>query len=202
MGIFRRKEETLNEIELREAGLDTERGDSPKQERPDSPEVSSPPDPFDPWAGQLRRAMARPAVWDLVTSVHAPGIGGDTVEFATLPDGDLIIDTESGDGDLSPLADAVEKQLQPPYRVLARKEDDDVWGIAAREIDVVELHLDEGDEIELVENEGVTELRVDGEPRNEPIPELERAADTLGSDFVVQADRLDGDLWEIRVSAL
>ena len=197
MALFRRKpEETLNEIELREAGLDIERGDSPKQDRPDSPEVSS------QWADSLGRAMARPAMWDLVTSVNAPGIGGDTVEFATLPAGDLIVDTESGDGDLSPLADAVEKQLKPPYRVLARREDGDVWGIAAREIDVVELHLAEGDEIELVENEGVTELRVDGEPRNEPIPELERAGETLGSDFVVQADRLDGDFWELRVSAL
>jgi len=53
-----------------------------------------------------------------------------------------------------------------------------------------------------VENEGVTELRVDGEPRKQMIPELERAGETLGSDFVVQADRLDGDFWEIRVSAL
>ena len=88
--------------------------------------------------------------------------------------------------------------------MLARREEsaDDLWGVAARAIDVVELHFEDGDEIELVENEGSTELRVDGEPRNEPIPELERAGETLGSDFVVQADRLDGDLWEIRVSAL
>ena len=148
--------------------------------------------------------MARPAVWDLVTTAHVAGIAGDAVEFATLPAGDMIVDTETGDGDLSPLADEVEKQLKPPYRALARREEgaDDLWAIAARTIDVVELHLDGGDEIELVENEGTTELRVDGEPWNEPIPELERAGETLGSDFVVQADRLDGDLWEIRVSAL
>ena len=99
-------------------------------------------------------------------------------------------------------ADAVEKQLKPPYRVLARREDDDLWSIAARTIDVVELKFDGGDEIELVENEGTTELRVDGKPWNQEIPELERAGETLGTDFVVQADRLDGDLWEIRASAL
>ena len=206
MGIFRRrKEETLNEQMLREAGLD----------EPEPAEETSPPEPLDPYAGSypadatggivpasLDRAMARPAVWDLVTTVTAPGIAGDRVEFATLPTGDVIVDTETGDADLSPLADAVEKQLKPPYRVLARREDDDLWSIAARTIDVVELTFDGGDEIELVENEGSTELRVDGKPWNEEIPELERAGETLGTAFVVQADRLDGDLWEIRVSGL
>ncbi len=188
---------------LREAGIE----DQPAEDRPPKtlirtqaaiprtrPAASSPP----LWTGPWRR----PAVWDLVTTVTAPGIAGDKVEFATLPAGDMIVDTETGDADLSPLADAVEKQLKPPYRVLARREDDDLWSVAARTIDVVELSFDGGDEIELVENEGVTELRVDGNPWTEEIPELARAGETLGSDFVVQADRLDGDLWEIRASAL
>jgi hypothetical protein len=215
MGIFRRhKEETLNEQMLREAGIDPGGDTPPERDSQESDTVLAnepppAPDPFigtypadPPWSGYLTRAMARPAMWDLVTSVSAPGIAGDKVEFATLPDGDMIVDTESGDGDLSPLADAVEKQLEPPYRVLARREDDDIWGIAARTIDVVELAFDGGDEIELVENEGRTELRVDGEPWTQEIPELERAGETLGTDFVVQADRLDGDFWEIRASAL
>jgi hypothetical protein len=217
MGFFRRKpEETLNEQELREAGLSSDGDTPPLQSREDSPDsvTASANEPLDPyagtypadesWWGTLNRAMARPAVWDLVTTAHLGGIAGDRIEFATLPSGDVIVDTETGDGDLSPLADVVEKELQPPYRVLARREEgeDDLWSVAARTIDVVELHFDDGDEIELVENEGTTELRVDGEPRHERIPELERAGETLGSDFVVQADRLDGDLWEIRVSAL
>jgi hypothetical protein len=219
MSIFRRrKEETLNEQMLREAGLPPDGDTPPEQESPDSdtaPTNAQPPEPLDPYAGSypadpaggiipasLDRAMARPAVWDLVTTVPAPGIAGDKVEFATLPAGDMIVDTETGDADLSPLADAVEKQLKPPYRVLARREDDDLWSIAARTIDVVEFTFDGGDEIELVENEGVTELRVDGKPWNQEIPELARAGETLGTDFVVQADRLDGDLWEIRASAL
>jgi hypothetical protein len=225
MGIFRRhKEETQNEQQLREAGLSPNL-DSPglpdRQEpatasSPD-PEETGPPEPFDPlagtypadaalgrWPAYLTSAMARPAVWDLVTTVHVTGIAGDAVEFATLPAGDVIVDSESGDGDLSPLADEVEKHLKPPYRVQARREPsvDDLWAIAAREIDVVELHFDGGDEIELVENEGNKELRVDGEPYHQEIPELERAGEALGADFVVQADRLDGDSWEIRVSAL
>jgi hypothetical protein len=206
MGIFRRrKDETLNEQMLREAGIGEQ----------EPAEETDPPEPLDPyvgtypadqalgrWPGYLSHAMARPAVWDLVTSVRVTGISGDAVEFATLPAGDVIVDTETGDADLSPIADTVEKQLKPPYRVLARREDDDLWSVAARAIDVVELKFDGGDEIELVENEGTTELRVDGTPWKQEIPELERAGETLGADFVVQADRLDGDLWEIRASAL
>jgi hypothetical protein len=214
MGIFRRrKEETLNEQMLREAGI-AEDGDTPEPDapvEPDAPEELVTPEGFDPyagtypaeqWLGTLTRAMARPGVWDLMTTVHAPGVAGDTVEFATVPAGDMIIDTETGDADLSPFADEVEKHLKPPYRVLARREDEDLWSLAARVIDVVELKVDQGDEIELVENEGNTELRIDGEPSQQAIPELEHAGEALGSDFVVQADRLDGDLWEIRASAL
>jgi hypothetical protein len=226
MGIFRRrKEETLNEQMLREAGIAEDGDTPPEQNSPDSDTSSSnvpeatedadPPEPLDPYAGSypadptgaivpaaLDRAMARPAVWDVLTTVTAPGIAGDEVEFATLPTGDLIVDTETGDADLSPMADTVEKQLTPPYRVLARRQNDDLWSVAARTIDVVELTFDGGDEIELVENEGATELRVDGKPWKQEIPELERAGETLGADFVVQADRLDGDLWEIRASVL
>jgi hypothetical protein len=223
MGIFRRrKDETLNEQMLREAGIAPDLDSPGSENSPDSVTASSnepppdtetgPPEPFDPysgtypadhWFGALTRAMARPGVWDVVTTVRVAGIAGDTVEFATLPAGDVIVDTETGDGDLSPFADEVEKHVKPPYRVLARRDDDDLWSLAARTIDVVELKFDGGGEIELVENEGRTELRVDGEvAQQQEIPELERAGEALGSDFVVQADRLDGDLWEIRASAL
>ena len=212
MSIFRRrKEETLNEQMLREAGIAEEESAAEPAEPSEPEEESVQPEGFDPyagtypadhWFGTLTRAMARPGVWDVITTVHAPGVAGDTVEFATVPAGDMIVDTETGEADLSPFADEVERELKPPYRALARREDDDLWSLAARTIDVVELKLDEGDEIELVENEGSTELRIDGEASQQAIPELERAGEALGSDFVVQADRLDGDLWEIRVSAL
>ena len=41
--------------------------------------------------------------------MHAPEIAGDAVEFATLPDGDVIVDWEQGDVNLSRLAEAVEQ---------------------------------------------------------------------------------------------
>jgi hypothetical protein len=207
MGLFRRRrEETLNEQLLREAGLER-----PEQEWSDALPEPVAPEPLDPyagtypadeWLGAVQRAMARPGVWDHVLTVDAPQLPGDTVEFATLPKGDVIVDVEQGDTDLSPLADAVEQRLEPPYRVRARRQDGDLWTVAARQIDVVELPFDGGDELELVRQGDSSALRVDGEPWSGEIPQLERAGASLGDDFVVQAERLDGDLWEVRVSAL
>ncbi len=207
MGFFRRRSrETLNERLLREAGVD-----APHDAEPDQPESVS-HGPVDPYAGTYpaddvtgiwRRAMARPGEYDTVITVHAEGIPGDAVEFATLPGGDMIVDTEQGDADLSPLADAVERQLRPPYRVVARREGQDIWAAAARQIDVMNLDFDGGDEIELASQGGEIDLRVDGEAWNGRIPELEQAGEAAeGEDYVVQAERLDGTLWEIRASPL
>jgi hypothetical protein len=205
MGLFRRRnEETLNERLLREAGLDAPQEAEPEQQ--------ASPQPVDPYAGTYpaddllgiwRRAMARPGEYDAVVTVQAAGVTGDAVEFATLPAGDIIVDTEQGDADLSPFADGVEKHLRPPYRVVARRQDGDLWSAAARQIDVIELDFDQGDEIELASQGGEIDLRVDGEAWNGRIPELEQAgAAAEGEDYVVQAERLDGTLWEIRASPL
>ena len=127
--------------------------------------------PFDPYAGTYpaqhafgayTRAMARPEQWDVYLTVEAPSIAGDAVEFATLPEGDLIIDEEQGDADLSPLADAVEQRLQPPYRAVGRRQDGALWAVAARRIDVRRLERD-GDEFESLDGYTVTRgQRLDG----------------------------------------
>ena len=192
MGFFRRREKTQNEILLHEVGLD-----HPSEASQAQQEVEP-----DVWYEVLRAAFERPAQYDLVTTIEAPGLSGDQVEFATLPTGELIIDEEQGDADLSPFADAVEEELAVPYRVVARRETADRWKVAAREIDVVELTFGGGDEIELVCDAGARELRVDGTPSTAEIPEFARAEEALGSAYVVQADRLDGSLWEIRASPL
>ncbi len=150
----------------------------------------------------LLRAFERPAAYDLVVASDVPGLAGDAIEFAALPSGELIVDEDQGNADLSPLADEVERHVAKPYRVVARREEGDRWKIAAREIDVLELTLETGDEIELVTEGGARDLRVDGEPSAAQIPELEQAGETLGTDYVVQADRLDGTLWELRASPL
>src|SRR5207248_3926165 len=116
-----------------------------------------------------------PAIYDTMTTAHAPGVLGDKAEFAALPEGDLIVDTETGDADLSPFADAVEKHLKPPYRAVARREDGDLWAVAARQIDVLRFSFDGGDGIELVRNEGHETINVDGTPWTGGIPALEQA---------------------------
>jgi hypothetical protein len=188
MGFFRRQKETLNEQMLREAHLEPE------------PELAFEPDPV---LGIWRRAMARPGEYDAVLTVEAPGIVGDAVDFATLPNGDVIVDTEQGDADLSPFADAVEQTLEPPYRVIARRGEGQLWSVAARGIDVLEVDFPDGDEIELASVGGELDVRVDGEPWQGHIPALEDAGEAAdGEDYVVQAERLDGDLWEVRASPL
>ena len=192
MGFFRRRQETLNEQLLREAQLD----DVQETERAHA-------DPADDVTGVWRRAMARPGEYDAVVSVHAPDVAGDAVEFATLANGDVIVDTVQGDADLSPFADAVERQVEPPYRVVARRGEGDLWSVAARGIDVLEVQFSGGDEIELASVGGSLDVRVDGEPWSGHIPALEHAGEAAdGEDYVVQAERLDGDLWEVRASPL
>lgn len=211
MGIFRRRRnETLNEQLLHEAGLD-EPPQTPESAQTENDEPDQ-LDPVDPFAGTYPaqnvmglwvRAMARPGEYDAVVSVHAPEIQGDTADFATLLNGDVIVDSEQGDADLSPLADAVEKHVEPPYRVVARRGEGDMWSVAARGIDVLELDFSGGDEIELASIDGHIDLKVDGAPWNGRIPELEHAGEAAnGEDYVVQAERLDDDLWEIRASPL
>jgi hypothetical protein len=205
VGLFRRrKEETLNEQLLREAGLDPAQalGDEP-------PPVQAPPGPppfptGDVHLGRRPRSWdPGPAEWDTVGTVTAPGLAGDRVEFTTLPNGDVIVDKEQGDGDLAPFADAIEQNIEPPYRSIATRQDGDLWGVGAQRIEVAQFALAAGDAVELTVNDGTKEVRVDGEPSDAEVPELVRLGEKLaGDDYCVEAIRIDGDVWSVEVSAL
>jgi hypothetical protein len=189
VGLFSRRKETLNEKLLREAGLD---------ERPPQPE---PPRSLLHRVGVPDGSGVGPKDWDTAVTVTAPALTGDRSEFTTLPDGDLIVSEESGDADLSPLADAVERKVDPPYRAVAERKDGDLWAVAAKRIDVAQIPFPEGDTLELSWNGGVAELRVDGEPSDAPIPaELEVLGEAAGASYFVEAMRIDGDLWEVRAT--
>jgi hypothetical protein len=112
--------------------------------------------------------------WDAVVTVEAE-LPADRVEFAALPDGTLLVedDVRVPVGALDPLADAVEASLPPPYRAHAVRQGERVWAVAAKRIDVRAFAEEDGDEVELVE---------DG--------------------HVVLGRRLDGDLFEVEVTAL
>jgi hypothetical protein len=75
--------------------------------------------------------------------------------------------------------------------------------VQARRIEVLQLpgSLD-GDSIELTRTADGTTLAIDDMRSVGKIPELERRGEREGPEYVVRAERLDGDLWEIHAGAL
>ncbi|HEX5172518.1 MAG TPA: hypothetical protein VFV91_00050 [Gaiellaceae bacterium] len=199
MGLFRRRQETLNEQLLREAGLDPAQvlGDPPP------PPVLEPPKSLLAIVGVPDGSGVSPKEWDAAVTVNAPALAGDRAEFTTIPNGDVLVDEETGDADLSPLADAVERHVDPPYRAVAVRQGSELWAVGAKRIEVAEIPFPAGDKLELARNDGDEELRVDGEPSDEAVPPaLARVGEVLGDSFYVEASRIDGDLWEVRATAL
>lgn len=197
MGFFRRRQETLNEQLLRQAGLD------PAEVLGDSQPSPAPLEPPRSVRARLPDGSGvSPKEWDAAVTVTAPGIAGDRIEFTTIPNGDLIVSEESGDADLSPLADAVERHLGPPYRAVGVRQEGDLWAVGARRVRVVKVPFPAGEKLELSRNGSHEELRVDGEPSDAAVPPaLEEVGNAAGASFYVEASRIDGDLWEVRATA-
>ena len=194
MGFFRR-ERPIHQQLAREGGLDYAR---------DLADLS-PREPIDPrhpfWQVVGIHGIPREREWDAVASAEAPGLPGDEVEFVVLPDGSLVVDEDVPDGTLAPLADAL--SLPAPYHAFGLRQDADVWSVAAKRVQVVEVpeHV-EGDEIQLVVTDETRTLVVDDMPSSASIPSLEAfAAEQFGS-FVLRASRLDDLLWEVTVIPL
>ncbi len=144
-----------------------------------------------------------PKDWDTFVTVAAPALVGSRVEFTTIPNGDVIVSEEAGDADLSPLADAVERNVSPPYRAVAARQDGNLWAVGAKRIEVAKLPLPHGDKLALSQHGDDRELRVDGEASDLPIPrELERLGEAADDSFYIEATRIDSDLWEVKVTAL
>ncbi|MGH2998287.1 MAG: hypothetical protein ACRDNM_03220 [Gaiellaceae bacterium] len=174
MSLFRRKE-PLHERLAREGGL-----------------VEREAEPRAPWREVGIHGMQRAREWDATQMVDAPGIDGDAATFVALPDGSLLVE-EGSDSSLQPLADAIEQELKPPYRARAARQKGDLWAVQARRIEVLKIrNAPDGDTIERTRDG----LVVDGERAFGSVPELEGLGD------VVRAERLDGDLWEVKVSPL
>ncbi len=183
MGLFRK--EPLHWRLAREGGLDPAEDE---QARPS-------------WDKVGIHGVARPRRWDAVVSAEAPGVEGDKVEFVTLADGSVIVDDGQAEGDLTPLADALEAQVQPPYRAEGVRQRESVWAVAARRIELAEF-VAAGDEIVLSEHGGGRTLVVDGEQTFGTVPELETVGLRQGDSFTVRAVRVDGDLWEVQADPL
>ena len=141
--------------------------------------------------------IPRERQYDAVAATEAPDVEGNAARFVGLEDGSLLV--EEGDGDLTPLANAIEQEITRPYRATAVRRGETTWAIAAHRLRVVELPEPGGDEVELVVNGDEKTLVVDGNRSFGTMPELEQLAD---GDAVIRAARLDGTLWEVRVDPL
>jgi hypothetical protein len=152
--------------------------------------------PF-PWQEVGIHGVNRPREWDAVVAVEAPGLQGDEASFVVLAGGDLVV--EVGEGDLTPLADALDEVVAAPYRAVAVRRGEAQWAAAAKAIVVAAVPDAPGDELELAVSGGDRSLRVDGEPAFGSVPALEALAQ---GDSAIRATRIDGDLFEVRVDAL
>jgi hypothetical protein len=141
--------------------------------------------------------IPRERQYDAVAATEALDVVGDAARFVGLEDGSLLI--EEGDGDLTPLANAIEREIARPYRATAVRRGETTWAVAAHRLRVVELPEPGGDEIELSLRGDDKTLVVDGNRAFGTMPELEQLAD---GDAVIRAARLDGALWEVRVDPL
>lgn len=185
MGLFRRRA-PLHERLAREGGLT----------------AAAPLDPRRAWQETGIHGLQRPREWDVTVTADAPDIEGDAVRFVALPDGTLLVE-EGPDDSLEPLAAAVEQQLPRPYRARGARQSESLWAIQARRIEVVELKASpEGDTIDLTHTADGTTLAVDDARIFGSLPALEERGAREGTEYTVHAERLDGDLWEVRAAAL
>jgi hypothetical protein len=146
--------------------------------------------------------VSRPRRWDAVVTAESATVVGDEVHFVALPDGTLVVEEAVPDDSLAPLAEAVEEAIEPPYRAQGVRKSAKVWAVGAHRVDVASLPDVHGDEIELTAHGGERTLVVDGAREFGGVPALERLARERHDAYAVRAERLDGDLFEIKVAPL
>jgi hypothetical protein len=208
LGFFRR-EKPIHEQLAAEAGLDIDGLDD---------ELAAGAAEHEPEQGSLIKMLPGPSAlsellsvhgiprereWDAVASAEAPDLPGEELDYVALEDGTLVVDEDIPDGALSPLADALAGQVRAPYHGYAFWQQGDIWAVAAKRVQVVEVPEEvPGDEVEMAVNDGARSLIVDGEESRAEIPSLEAFAGQQFGSFVLHASRLDDVLWEVTVLPL
>ncbi len=139
--------------------------------------------------------------WDAVIAAHAPGLTGDSVTFTALDDGTLIVSEDIPDGSLSPVADALEEMVPPPYRAAAARNEGDMWTAVAESVQIVALAGVGADEIELTSVGGERTLTLGTDVTSDALPPLDALA-AEHDDVAIHAERVDGDLYAVDVFPL
>jgi len=190
LGFFRR--EKLHERLSREGGLE----EGGRKAASPEPLYTGPPEPGVPGY----HGVQRPRRWDAVVMVEAPDIPGDETTFVVLADGAVVLDDELPEPAVEPIAEELDQLVEAPYRVEAVRRHGDVWAAAARRVHLVSIPDVDGEELTVTMQDGSRTLSVDGRPEFGSVPELERFASERYESYVAAAERLDGDLFEVRVS--
>jgi hypothetical protein len=210
VGFFRR-ERPIHEQLAEEGGLDIEGGAGDEEAELEPPEEHS-------GAISVARALLGPQVaedllashgvprareWDAIATAEAPELPGDTIDFVVLEDGTLFVDLDLPEDALTPIAEALESSIDPPYRALARRREADVWSATAMRVDIVAVPQEiPGDEVVIAAHEGEAKLLIDDEEYEGEIPALETFGQERFESFVLTASRLDLQLWEVTVNPL
>ncbi|HZT91709.1 MAG TPA: hypothetical protein VFA05_06710 [Gaiellaceae bacterium] len=170
--------------------------------RPEPAQAAEPPG----WDGEQRgepgiHGVPRARRWDAVaTASDVPDAAGDRIEFVALDDGTLVVDEDEPDAAVGALADAV--ALAPPYRAEAVRRHGRTWAVAVSRIQVARLPGLDGDSAELVSTREGRTLTVDGRRAFGSALSLERVGEAVGREYVVRAQRVDGDLWQVEATPL
>lgn len=141
--------------------------------------------------------------WDAIITVEAPELRGDELQFVVLEDGTILEEDNPTEQDLSVLADAVEMACGRPYRARAVRRRESTWAVGARRIRVTEIpEMDVGDDVTLTVRDGVREVVVDHGRWFGSVPSLEDLGGNGPEAYVIEATRLDGNLFEYRLTPL
>ena len=137
--------------------------------------------------------------WDVVTAADAPELTGDTVSFVALGDGTLVVDDDIPDGSATPLADAIEKELEPPYEAAGVRREDEggIWRVAAVAVLIAPAEPGVTERVELARVGGDVSATIDGAEAaaGSAPPGLLELLDGLDGDAAVTAERLDETTW-------
>jgi hypothetical protein len=146
--------------------------------------------------------LARPREWDVVVTTTCAATGDRCVLVCP---GEGRVRVDEGDPAAAACAtEALEGELDPPYRALALRREGETWAVGAVAIEVAELPDDvHGDDLMLtVPEDGERELLVDGEPAEAGYEALAALAGRRYDAYVLRAARVEGPLWEFTIDPL
>ena len=135
--------------------------------------------------------------WDAIATTRADDLPLESVTFVALPDRTLVVDDEAPDGSLTPLAEAIEEELAPPYEAAAVRDADGVWAVAAHGVLIAAAEPGDEQTVELARVGGELTVKVDGvDAAREAAPRgLLQLLDATGGDAALTAERLDDATW-------